>query len=179
MSNDATNTFNAMRRKSRELSKDQSWQALLSSHIHYGVLGTVGLPEEGNYPYVVPMNYVADSSTNSIYLHSTKDPNSKRARAIARNSKVSFAIIDPRSELDPDENGQPCMFSMKYLSIMIIGKIKLVESNRDKLLIMNKFMEDLSGDSKYRPIPEDALKSVEVLRIKIKHISGKYRKFEI
>ncbi|MBS4535742.1 pyridoxamine 5'-phosphate oxidase family protein [Clostridium sp. D2Q-14] len=150
--------FREMRRKEKLLENNEIISILEKGN--YGILSTIG---ESGYPYGVPMNYIYYNE--SIYLHCADE--GYKLDNISKNNKVSFCIVR-ESEVVPEK------FSTNYKSVITFGKIKIVDDNEKKEVLLNfikKFAKDfLDKGIKY---VENSFHKTTVLEIKIEHLTGK------
>lgn len=147
-----------MRRKKQELPHEECIQLLQQQK--RGFLAVLG---DENYPYAIPLNYVY--SNNKIYFHSAQEGH--MIDSIKKHEKVSFTLINNGTKVNDD-----WYYIVK--SVIIFGKIKILENNEEKHKILTKL------GNKYFP-SEDYTKNeinkaftrTQVLELQIEHISGK------
>ncbi|WP_160690642.1 pyridoxamine 5'-phosphate oxidase family protein [Clostridium sp. C2-6-12] len=153
--------FKEMRRKDRELEKEEFMELLIRGE--YGILSTIG---ENGYPYGVPVNYVY--MDNAIYFHSAVE--GQKLYNIKNDDKVSFCVVGETCVL-------PEQFSTKYESVIIFGKANEIfeeEKNASLLEIINKYSkEHLEKGKQYI---KNSNENVKVIKINIEHVTGKARK---
>jgi hypothetical protein len=161
------------RKHNLAMAETSAWDMLESPEVVYGFLGTAGVPEEGNIPYVVPMNFVADQDSNSIYLHTTLDADSKRNRSIAANPRVCFTVVHPDAAVVSDGSGLPCKFSMNFRSVMAMGQARIVDDLDERARILNMLMKQKAPG---RKVIMDVLPPITavttIYRINVEHITG-------
>ena len=165
--------FLPARKQDRATSADEAWEVLGSPGIQYGFLGTHGVAEEGNFPYVVPMNFSADRDAAALYFHSTNETASKRCRAVKENARVSFVVVDPISAIVPDPQGRPCKFSMRYRSVMVFGEIAEVESADEKARCLDFLMQQKAGKVPREKVRPEDVENVTIWKLQVQHVSGK------
>jgi nitroimidazol reductase NimA-like FMN-containing flavoprotein (pyridoxamine 5'-phosphate oxidase superfamily) len=161
------------RKQDRAMSIGEAWDALASPDVEYGFLGTHGVGEEGNFPYVVPMNFAADREAGALYFHSTEKTASKRYRAIQENAKASFTVVDPISAIVPDPQGRPCKFSMRYRSVMVFGEIVQVERAEEKARCLDFLVQQKAAKVPLKEVRPEDVEKVAVWKLDVQHISGK------
>ncbi len=166
-------TFLPGRKQDRAASTDEAWDVLASPDVQYGFLGTHGVGEEGNFPYVVPMNFAADRDAAALYFHSTNETASKRYRALKENAKASFTVVDPISAIVPDPQGRPCKFSMRYRSVMVFGEIAEVERADEKARCLGFLMQQKAGNVPLQEVRPEDVGNVVIWKLQVQHISGK------
>lgn len=153
--------FKEMRRKDRALEDTETLEIL--KKCDYGILSTI---DKNGYPYGIPLSYVY--MDNALYFHSAKE--GSKLDNISYNDKVSFCVVGKTSTL-PDK------FSTKYESVIVFGKASEVidvEKNKALLEILNKYSPNFIEQGK--DYIQNAGAITKVIKISIKHISGKARK---
>jgi len=152
------NIFKEMRRKDREITKEEIEQILSSGE--YGILSTIS---DNGYPYVVPLSFVYYD--NRIYFHCALE--GQKLDNIKQNSKVSFCVITDTEVL-------PKKFSHRYKSVIIFGEASEVEGDlKESILfeLINKYSSEfLEAGKKYIQNDKDKTK---VVKIDIHHVTGK------
>lgn len=153
--------FREMRRSKQALSQEDCIRVL-----EKGTSGVLAVSGDDNYPYAVPLSYVYCDS--KIYFHCAKAGH--KLDAIARNSKVSFCVID-QDQIVPEK------YTTYFRSAIAFGTARVLEDEAEK----REALSVLSG--KYTPDPdmekgrllevEEQLKHVCMIEIKIEHLSGK------
>ena len=90
---------------------------------------------------------------------------------LARNNKVSFCVID-KDEIIPEK------FTTHYRSVIVFGKAKVVEDEKEcKDILMTLVKKYSKGFEKEGVLEiEKALKATNLVKIKIEHITGKVAK---
>ena len=127
-----------------------------------GVLAVLG---DDDYPYTVPMNYVYDPKTQTIYFHGAHEGH--KIDAIAKHPKVSFCVMDQGT---PDEDGW-----FQYVnSVVVFGTIAPVEDREKSIDITREIAEKYYPDqeSAAREVKKDGARAL-CLAIKAAHITGK------
>lgn len=152
-----------MRRKDRELSKEEAHQILAEGE--YGILSTVS---DDNVPYGTPMSYAFENG--KIYMHCTNVGGLKLSN-LKNNSNACFTVVGS-TELLPDK------FGTKYTSAIAFGKVCVITDEEQKkealLAILSKYSSEyMEAGIKYM---EAAASKVNVLVLDIIELSGKGRK---
>lgn len=150
--------FRTMRRKRQELSAQEC-----AAVLERGTSGVLAVSGDDGYPYAVPLSYVFTGS--SILFHCAVEGH--KLDAVARNSKVSFCVIDRDTVL-------PEMFTTAYQSVIVFGKAHVVtddEARRAALLRLG---------AKYSPagpaLEAEVLRTLArvcILELEIEHMTGK------
>ncbi len=165
--------FLPIRRADRATSADEAWELLCRPSVAYGFLGLHGVAEEGGYPYVVPMSFAADRRAGALYFHSTADRASKRHRAAQQDPRACFTVVDPASQFIPNAEGRACRSSMRYTSVVVLGRIALVESPAEKVRLLNFLIEQKAGGAGLAAVGEPDAAGVTVWKLGVEQITGK------
>lgn len=154
-----------MRRSSQAL-KEEEIQAGLASATS-GVLSLFG---DDGYPYGVPMSYVEESG--KIFFHSAVV--GEKIDAIKNNPKASFTIV-LQDELFKER------FTTRYVSLILIGKVRFVHDENEKKRILGLFAEKYGmGDSKAAEEEVgSSLDHVAIILFTIDKATGKKSKYLI
>lgn len=152
-----------IRRKDREISIDEAKSILTDAE--YGILSTV---DSDNQPYSVPLSFVFRNE--AIYFHCATS--GQKLDNIAANAKVSFCVVGKTQVL-------PEKFGTEYESVVIFGNASEVtgeERQQALLWLLEKYCtEHMEAGMAY--IDQMAAFTM-VVKISIRHISGKARKAE-
>lgn len=152
--------FPPMRRKDRELTKQQALEILQLGD--YGVLATFN----GDYPYAVPVNYAFDGEY--IYIHCAKEGH--KIENLKKFSNICFTVVKSY-EILPDE------LSTAYESVIVFGKASIIENEDEKRRALETIGKKYSDDlQKIQNEISSSLDRVNIIKITIENISGKSRK---
>ncbi len=127
-----------------------------------GVLSVVG---ENGYPYGLPINFWYNEENGYVYFHSGKKGH--KVDAIRENNKVSFCVYDEGMKKDGD-------WAFTIQSVVVFGKIHLVEDNEKALDIYRLFSLKYTSDTEY--IDDEIRKSAKATlcyELRPEHITGK------
>lgn len=151
--------FTAMRRKDRQLTKEDALKILQEGA--YGILATLG---ENGYTYGVPISYAY--ADGKIYFHGTAAESVKDAN-IKFHPQVSFTVVGKTEVL-------PSKFATKYESAIAFGTIRKTEDKLPALRhIIAKYSPDfLDNGEKYA---QAAAARVSTYVLEIEHLTGKAR----
>jgi hypothetical protein len=147
-----------MRRKDKEIGTDEAIKLL--AECEYGVLSTV---DNDGQPYGVPLNYAYKD--NCIYFHCTLTGH--KIDNIDNNPKVSFCAVGDTKVL-------PSEFSTNYVSAVAFGvasELLGTERYNALVLLLEKFSPKFMEEGK--KYIEKLDKATKVIKIEIRHISGK------
>jgi len=115
-------------------------------------------------PYIVPICFGYEK--NNLYFHGALE--GRKVALIKKNNKICFEIdID----VEVVEASNPCDWSMKYRSIIGVGRAYILENDEEKSHGLNLIMKQYAeGDVSF---PKSVLNSVLVVRVDIKSLSGR------
>ena len=150
--------FREMRRSKQMLSADYCVEVL--KRCTNGILACSG---DDGYPYAVPLSYVY--SKGSIYFHSAKAGH--KIDAIARDSKVSFAVVDEDRVVSKE-------YTSYFRSIIAFGRARIVEGNEWNeafKALVEKYSGDQPETDKHKAISD--CKHSCIFAIYIEHMTGK------
>lgn len=149
-----------MRRRDKEITDNQEIAAILKKALFCRIALF-----DGEYPYIVPVNFVV--SGKYLYFHS--GTTGKKIDLLKKNNAVCFEI-DTDTEIAG--NNVPCSWSMRYLSVIGYGRASFLKNADEKIRALNYLMEKYAGDGAYSYQPE-VLDKVVIVRIIIEKITGK------
>lgn len=152
--------FRDMRRKKQALTAVECEQILNAC-----TSGVLALSGDDDYPYAVPLSYCCKD--RKLYFHSA--PEGHKLDAIKNNSKCSFCVISKDDVL-------PEKFTTLFKSVLCFGRIKLLESDADKIRVLNLLSDKYSPDVNMSARNEEvqgALNRVAILELDIEHMTGK------
>jgi len=176
-----------MRRKDREMNREFGLEVIDKSI--YGVLSMV---DENNEAYSIPLSIVRDG--DKLYFHSAME--GKKVKILEKNPTVSVVFVGEtkipenysNAELDEivkDESKAGLLiskvFTTEFESTVVIGKVKLVEDEDEKINALGLICE------KYTPTKMDyfpmaikvGLIRTNVYFIEIEEITAKRKKYDV
>ncbi len=151
--------FREVRRSERELSRKESEGILENASF-----GTLAVNGDDGYPYAIPISYVFVD--DKIYFHGANA--GYKYEALKKNNKVSFTAVTKDSV-------DPAAFTTKYASVVLFGKVNILEGGEEfieaGMKIARKYSPDhLEGAMKYINASSGGF---AVYEIEIDHMSGK------
>ena len=149
-----------MRRQDRKLSEQDAYRVLRESE--YGVLATVN--EDGS-PYAVPM--AGELVDGVLYFHSA-----------LKGQKLDNIAHDPRAcyTCVLYAENQPAEFTYVYASCVVHGRLRVVQSEEERMLAINAICRKYSADHMGSPAHERVMRGMPVivlLALEIEAIEGK------
>jgi nitroimidazol reductase NimA-like FMN-containing flavoprotein (pyridoxamine 5'-phosphate oxidase superfamily) len=156
-----------MRRTDRELTKTEEIIDVLNS----GKIIQIAFVDN-NEPYIVTLNYgwVFENEKIRLYFHSAHE--GRKIDCIKNNPHVCFSI----SICDPFIAGEKaCNYGMKYRSVIGYGRMRIVESNEERLNGLNILMKQYTGKDTWN-YDDEIVKETMVSCLEVEKISGKRKK---
>jgi hypothetical protein len=124
---------------------------------------------DGDKPYVLAFNFGFEN--NKIYLHCAQE--GKKLNIIKKNNNVCV-YFDIDHDLFARHEEVACSYRMRYRSVMISGKAKLLDDFEEKVSALKIFMKQYSERS--FEFSKPAVGNVNIISIEIEKMTG--RKFE-
>ncbi len=156
-----------VRRLDREITEQEQIQTLLER----GTVGFIATAVDAQ-PYLNPNLYWYDPETDRIYFHTAIQGRTRTN--IERNQNVCFSIAEMGRLLPADTALE---FSTEYASVVVFGKCKLLETERDQRYalqgLLDKYFPELKPGEHYRAITDGELARTSVFAIEVDSWSGK------
>jgi len=151
-----------MRRKDREI-KDKSEMMAILEKADVCRLAM----SSNNVPYIVTMNFGLKNGGTCLYFHCAGED--KKIDILKNNNLVCFqADIEHEFFL----HDISCGCSMRYQSILGMGRITFITELSEKLEALQTIMTHYTHKSSYE-FKEELVKRTTILRLDIEEISGK------
>lgn len=152
--------FRPLRRKSKELSKEDTEQLLLMEG--RGVFAVNG---DDGYPFAIPVNYYYDSDGGKIYFHGAKAGH--KIDALKKCDKVCFTVYG--NEFKKEGEWAPFV-----QSAVVFGRCALVEDPDIAASQLRKLAEKYYPDENEIEVEfAKDFKGVQLYEISIEHMCGK------
>jgi nitroimidazol reductase NimA-like FMN-containing flavoprotein (pyridoxamine 5'-phosphate oxidase superfamily) len=149
-----------MRRKDKEIVNYREIEEIMRQ----AIICRISLVD-GNYPYIISVNFVVKNKY--LYFHSVTE--GKKIEILRKNNNVCFEM-DINTEIVKGKS--PCVWGMKYLSVIGFGRAYFIDNSEEKKKILNLLMEKYAGEGDY-VYQEEALQKVIVIGVIIEKITGK------
>ncbi|CAG5090680.1 Pyridoxamine 5 -phosphate oxidase-related FMN-binding protein [Thermobacillus xylanilyticus] len=164
-----------MRRREFEMTDQREIEQFLEES-SFGFLSAV---RPDGRPSITPLNFVY--ADGAVYFHGSRAGD--KMDAIRSNPHAAFAVareyaIIPSYFTDPV---MACPASAYFKSVLIAGRIEIVEDIAEKAMALEAMMKKLQPEGGYEPIrPDDPryaprLKSVAVLKLVPSSITAKFK----
>jgi len=131
-----------------------------------------------NKPYSLPINFV--EVNNEIYFHGAKK--GKKLDLIKENSFASFSVVESYSVLPSyfsADEGSACPATHMFKSVIIDGKMKLVEKYDEKAEALEQLMKKFQSEGKYIPMHdkmyEKMINATALFKLVPNSITGKIK----
>lgn len=151
-----------MRRKDREVSDFEDIMDIIN---HCDVCRVV--VNDGEFPYIIPMNFGTEVVDNQLYLYFHSAKEGKKIDLFKKNNKVTFEM-DCEHNIILYEERMTC--TMGYASVIGHGIIEEVEEEKKyealKILMKHYHSEDFEFNTS--PIPRTAVFKLTVLEMTAK-----------
>lgn len=148
--------------------RDDEW---IRTFLRRGDVAHVGTRWD-DQPFVTPTNYYYDEPGKRLVFHSNI---SGRLRANLERHSEACAEISELGRLLP--SNVALEFSLQYRSVMVFGKVHLVEDPAEQTRLLHaliaKYFPDLEAGIHYRPVTDKELKRTTVYGLTIESWSGK------
>ncbi len=119
----------------------------ISEVLNNASFGTLSLSID-NKPYSTPLNFV--EFEDEIYFHGAKK--GKKIDIIKENAYASFCVVEDYSLLPSyfsSDKGDACPATHLFKSVIIDGKIKILEDYDEKATALEMLMQKLQKERKY------------------------------
>ena len=148
-----------MQKKEREITDISEIEEIIKKSINC----RIGLVD-GDEPYVVPVCFGYERG--ALYFHGALE--GRKVELIEKNDKVSFEM---EADVETVFATSPCDWTMKYRSVIGVGKAHILESDEEKTHGLRVIMKHYSeGESNF---PKSRLDLSSVVRVDIERITGK------
>lgn len=150
-------------KKTFEVTDLNTIEEILNS-VEYGVLSLCNK----NRPYSLPLNFV--ELGGEIFFHGAKK--GRKIDYIRENPFASFLVVEEYSLLPSyfsNEDGSACSATQLFKSVIIDGKVELVEEFEEKTKALQGLMEKSQKEGKYIPLHdktyEKAINTTEIFKL--------------
>lgn len=119
---------------------------------------------DNDEPYIVPVCFGYER--NVLYFHSALAE--RKVELIKKNNKLCFEID---TDVEAVKAEKPCGWTMKYRSVIGVGRAKILESDEEKSHGLGLIAKQYGGGD--FGFPKSNLDKTLVVRVDIKSITGK------
>lgn len=148
-----------MRRHEREVRDEAEIHEILEK----GLICRLGL-YDGQYPYVVPLNY--GYRDGCMYFHCARE--GKKTDILKKNGRVCIEVdIDSRVV----RGETPCRWTAKYRSVIGFGRARIIDDEREKKAGLDVIMAHYGGQR--GEYDEKSLQRTCVIEVVIESMTGK------
>jgi len=159
-----------VRRANKEVT-DERW---IKEYLHKTAAGVLATAVE-EQPFLSPKLFVFDEQKHAIFFHSA---NSGRVWTnVHLNPNVCFSAYEMGRIIPADKS---CGFGFEYSSVIVFGKISVVEDKDEAVSALRMFMQKFAPQEKpgktYALVTHDDVYDMAVYRLDIEGWSGKQDK---
>ena len=148
-----------MRRQEREIRDEAEIQEILEK----ALVCRLGL-YDGQYPYVVPLNY--GYRNRCMYFHCARE--GKKTDILKKNGRVCIEVdIDFRVV----RGETPCRWTAKYRSVIGFGRARIIDDEREKKAGLDVIMAHYGGSG--GGYDEKSLQRTSLIEVVLESITGK------
>jgi len=148
-----------MRRQEREIRDEAEIQEILEK----ALVCRLGL-YDGQYPYVVPLNY--GYRNGCMYFHCARE--GKKTDILKKNGRVCIEVdIDFRVV----RGETPCRWTAKYRSVIGFGRARIIDDEREKKAGLDVIMAHYGGSG--GGYDEKSLQRTSLIEVVLESITGK------
>lgn len=146
----------------RVIDRDQE----LLEVIHRSEVCYVSMVAAGGVPYVVPMNFGFEE--NILYLHGAK---TGRKIDVLKSNPLVCVAFSTDHELRYQHEQVACSWSMKYRSVLLHGRVEMIDDPDEKRHALNVVMRKYAGRNFEFSLP--ALREVQPFRVIVAELEGR------
>jgi nitroimidazol reductase NimA-like FMN-containing flavoprotein (pyridoxamine 5'-phosphate oxidase superfamily) len=148
-----------MRRREREIRDEAGVLEILEK----GLVCRLGL-YDGQYPYVVPMNY--GYRNGRMYFHCARE--GRKIDILKTNDRVCIEVdIDTRVV----RGETPCRWTAKYRSVIGFGRARILDDEREKKAGLDVIMAHYGGSG--GEYDEKSLQRTSLIEVVLENMTGK------
>jgi uncharacterized protein len=148
-----------MRRREREIQDEKGIVEILEK----GLVCRLGL-YDGQYPYVVPMNY--GYRNGRMYFHCARE--GRKIDILKTNDRVCIEVdIDTRVV----RGDTPCRWTAKYRSVIGFGRARILDDEREKKAGLDVIMAHYGGSG--GEYDEKSLQRTSLIEVVLESMTGK------
>ena len=148
-----------MRRKDKEITDINEIEEVIKKATHC----RIGLVDNDE-PYVVPVSFGYERG--ALYFHGASE--GRKIELIKKNNSLCFEID---TDVEVVNAEKACNWTMKYRSVIGVGKARVLETDEEKSHGIKVLMEHYGGGES--SISQSVLGSVSVVKVDINNITGK------
>lgn len=124
---------------------------------------------DGDYPYIVPLNFGMDRYGGKLCLYFHCASEGKKLDLIRKNGHAGFEMDIPQGLL---KGKNACDYSMAYKSVIGKGLIEILPEE-EKIKALKIIMRHFCGESEFS-FSDDSLKAVTTLKLTVSEITAKH-----
>jgi len=148
-----------MRKKEKEIADINEIERIIEK----AICCRIGLVDNGE-PYVVPVSFGYER--NALYFHGASE--GRKFELIKKNNRLCFEID---TDVEVVKSEKPCSWTMKYRSVIGVGRAYILESDEEKCHGLSLIMRQYTGGD--FSFPKPTLDKTLVVKVDIRSITGK------
>jgi nitroimidazol reductase NimA-like FMN-containing flavoprotein (pyridoxamine 5'-phosphate oxidase superfamily) len=148
-----------MRKKEKEITDKTAMESIILR----SSVCRLAMSEE-NRPYIVPLCFGYKDDT--LYFHSARE--GRKLDILGKNNKVCFEFDIDHEIVEADD---ACKWTMKYQSVIGVGKGSIIDDIESKRKALNIIMQNYSRNS--YEYPDKTVKKIVIIKVEIEHMTGK------
>ena len=158
----------ANRQRLLEYKQDDKWVVEFLGRSQIGHIAT----RWDEQPFITPSTFLYDGEERKIYFHSNRV--GRIRENVERHPDVCFETSEYGQFLP---SNIALEFSMQYESVIVFGKVEIVENEDEKRKalygLIEKYFPGMNPGEEFRPVTEKEMKRTSVYAIKIESWRGK------
>ncbi|MGF1584909.1 MAG: pyridoxamine 5'-phosphate oxidase family protein [Bacteroidales bacterium] len=127
----------------------------------------LGMVSDDAVPYVIPMNFGYQDGI--LYLHA--GPGGKKFEVLKKNNRACAAFSTDH-ELRGRHEGVACSYFMKYRSVLLHGRIEMIDDYDEKIRALNIMMKKYTGKDDFS-YNAPAVNNVQTFRLVVERAEGR------
>ncbi len=127
----------------------------------------LGMADDSGVPYVLPFNF--GYHDGELYLHA--GPGGKKFDVLRLNDKACAAFSTDH-ELRGRHENVACSYFMKYRSVLLHGRINMIEDYDEKVRSLNIIMKKYTGRDDYK-YNAPAVNNVQTFKLVVDKAEGR------
>jgi uncharacterized protein len=149
-------------RAKTDLELNESVEIIMKCDVCY-----LGMVDDNSKPYVIPMNF--GYHDGAVYFHS--GPGGRKFEILNKNDRAC-ATFSTDHELGVRDDHVACSYFMKYRSVLMHGRIEMIEGYDEKVKALNIIMKKYSGKDDFN-YNSPAVNNVRTFKLIVDRAEGR------
>lgn len=155
-----------MREKTKQFLMNE---ADTKAFIEANTLLRMGMIDERDLPYVVPLNYVF--MNGAFYIHGASE--GKKIDTLRARPQVCLEIDEMYRFVYDETGGRKCGVSTSYRSVIAMGKAFFLAEESEKRAALDLFVEKCAPELVGAEMPAAAVQATMVIKVVCEEVTGK------